>query len=58
MSKAFEEANKLTDIDPLPVDVMAQLDELQKQIDPEEEEDFGWLYEGALMEVSDKGKTN
>ena len=53
MSKAFDEAFKLVKQTPIQKDIIDQLDELKKDIDPSEERDFAWLYEAANLEVND-----
>ena len=46
-SKAFKEAIELTRGDTLPKDIVSQLEALQKDIRPDEEEDFLDLFEIA-----------
>lgn len=50
MSPALEQAQKLLGQDPLPADIEAQLEQLQGQMAPGEEEMFGDLWEA--LEVS------
>lgn len=47
-SPAFKEAQTLLGQDPLPADAEARLEALEKQIRPDEEEQFGDLWEAFI----------
>lgn len=55
MSKAFDKADKLANQRPLPADILDQLAELEKQVEPYEKRNFAWIYEGVYLELDDKG---
>lgn len=48
-SPAFQEAMNILAQDPLPADAEARLEELEKQIRPEEVEAFGDLWEAFIV---------
>ena len=50
----FDKAIELTRQHPLPVDVVARLDEMESQITSESEKKaFAWIYEGVYLELND-----
>jgi len=53
MSAYFEKALKLIKKDPMPDDIIEQLDDLFELADPDEQDEFGWIYEGAHLEVDE-----
>ena len=53
MTPAFEEAMALLAQEPLPSDIEARLEALEKQVDPEERERFGDLWEALRASQTD-----
>lgn len=51
MSKAFDQALELIKRRPLPDDILDLLDDLREEIDADEQEDFGWFYEGVTLKT-------
>lgn len=56
-SKAFNEAVALVNKKTLPDDIIQQLDHLRFNIDPLENERFGWLYEGLYVDTDGRPPT-
>jgi len=55
MSPALEQAHKLLGQTPLPTDIEAQLEQLEGQIAPGEEEMFGDLWEALEVTLGPDG---
>jgi len=53
MSIAFDIAFDLSQKRPLPKDIIKQLEALEADILPSEAQDFSWIYEGVILELSD-----
>jgi len=51
-SIAFQEAVKLSQLNPLPEDIITRLDGLSEEIFPIEEFDMAFIYEGVQIEIS------
>jgi len=57
MSQAFDEAFQLSQQDPLPDDIIKQLQKLEKEIDISEKDDFEYIYEGVYLRINDKANS-
>tara|TARA_B110000908_G_C10148178_1_gene400045 strand:- start:31 stop:201 length:171 start_codon:yes stop_codon:yes gene_type:complete len=52
MSKFFDEAFQLTQIIPLPKNIIEKLDAYFELVPEKEKEDFLWLYESVTLETN------
>jgi len=50
MSAAFNEAERLVQENPMPLDIIELLDNLREDIDLDEQDDFFWFYEAASLQ--------
>ena len=52
MTRFFEQAEKLTQQNPLPSDIVEQLDAYFEMIPEEEKDDFLWFYEAIELKTN------